>query len=60
MGATPPKAVKNRFFQVGGNRTTEASEVIFDPILGDKGMETPPPNDSLNASLRCHISLLCR
>ena len=51
MGAIPPKAVINRFPQVGGNQTTEASEVIFDPIQGDEGMETPPPNDSLKASL---------
>ena len=50
MGAIPPKAVTNRFPQVGGNRTTEASEVIFDPIQGDEGMETPPHNDSLKAS----------
>ena len=47
IGATPPKAVTNHFPQVG-NRTTEA---IFDPIEGDEGMETPPPNDSLKASL---------
>ena len=39
---TPSKAVTNRFPQVGENRTTEASEVIFDRIQGD---ETPPPND---------------
>ena len=51
MGAIPPKAVTNRFPQVGGNRTTEASEVIFDPIQMDEGMETPPPNDSLQACL---------
>ena len=51
MGATPPKAVTNRFPQVGGNRTTEASENVFDSIQGDEGMETPPPNDSLKASL---------
>ena len=38
MGATPHKAVTNRFPQVGGNRNSEA-------------METPPPNDSLKASL---------
>ena len=44
-GAIPPKAVINRFPPVGGNRTTEASEVIFDPIQGDEGMETPLPND---------------
>ena len=51
MGAIPPKAVINCFPQVGGNQTTEASEMVFDPILGDEGMKTPPPNDSLQASL---------
>ena len=51
MGAIPPKAVINRFPQVEGNPTTEASEVVFDPIQGDDGVETPPPNDSLQASL---------
>ena len=51
MGAIPPKAVINRFPQVEGNRTTEASEVVFDSTQGDKGVETPPPNDSLQASL---------
>ena len=51
MGAIPLKAVINHFPQVEGNQTTEASEVIFDPILGDEGVETPPPNDSLQASL---------
>ena len=51
MGATPQKAVANRFSQAGGNRTTEASEVVFNPIQGDEGVETPPPNDSLKASL---------
>ena len=34
MGATPPKAVINRFPQSGGNRTTEAPEVVFDLIPG--------------------------
>ena len=43
MGAIPPKAVINHFPQVGGNRTTEASEVIFYPTQGDEGVETPPP-----------------
>ena len=43
MGATSPKAVTSHFPQVGGNRTTEDSEVIFDPIQGDEGMVTPPP-----------------
>ena len=42
VGATPPKAVINRFPQVGGNRTTEALEVVFNPTQGDKGVETPP------------------
>ena len=51
MGATTPKAVTNHFPQVGGNRTTEALEVVFYPIQGDEGVETPPPNDSLKASL---------
>ena len=51
MGATPPKTVTNRFPRVGGNRTTEASEVIFDPTLGGEDVETPPPNDSVQASL---------
>ena len=43
MGAIPPKAVINRFPQVGRNRTTEASEVIFNPTQGDEDVETPPP-----------------
>ena len=51
MRATPHKAVTNRFPQVGGNRTSEAPGVVFDPTLGDEGVETPPPNDSLRASL---------
>ena len=50
-GAVPPKAVINRFPQLGGNRTKEASEVIFNPIQGDEVVETPLPNDSLQASL---------
>ena len=40
------------FFSGWGNRTTEASQVVFDNIQGDEGMNTPPPNDSLKASLR--------
>ena len=51
MGATPHKAVTNRFPQVGGNQTSETPGAIFNPTLGDKGVETPPPNDSLKASL---------
>ena len=51
MGATPHKAVTNRFPQVGGNQTSEAPGVIFDPTIGGEGMETPLSNDSLKASI---------
>ena len=51
MGATPHKAVTNRFPQVGGNRTSEAPRVIFDPTTGGEGVETPLSNDSLKVSL---------
>ena len=51
MGTIPPKAVINHLSQLGGNQTTEASEVVFDPTQGDESVETPPPNDSLQASL---------
>ena len=52
MGATPLKAVTNRFPQAGGNRISEAPRVVFDPTIGDEGVETPPPpNDSFIASL---------
>ena len=51
MVAIPLKAVTNHFPQVGGNPTQEASGVIFDPTQGDEGVETPPPNDSFQASL---------
>ena len=34
MGATPHKAVTNRFPQEGGNQMSEAPEVIFDPTTG--------------------------
>ena len=51
MGAIPHKAVTNRFVQTGGNQTSEAPGVVFDTTLGDEGVETPPPNDSLKASL---------
>ena len=51
MGATPHKAVSNRYPQVAGNRTSEAPGVVFDPTTGGEGMETPLPNDSLKASL---------
>ena len=51
MGATPHKAVTNRFPQEGGNRTAEAPGVVFNPIIGEEGVETPLPNDSSKASL---------
>ena len=51
MGDSPLQAVTNRFPQAGGNRVPEAPKVIFDLTQGDEGMETPPPNDSLKASL---------
>ena len=51
MGVIPLKAVTNRFPQVGGNQTQEASGVVFDPTQGDEGVETPCPNDSSIASL---------
>ena len=43
MGAIPFKAVINHFPQVGGNRTTEASVVVFDLIQGGEGVETLSP-----------------
>ena len=51
MGATPHKAVTNRFPQEGRNRTSEAPGAVFDPIIGEGGVETPLPNDSSKASL---------
>ena len=43
MGATPLKAVPNRFPQAGGNRISEAPGVFFDPTIGEEGIETPLP-----------------
>ena len=51
MGATPHKEVTNRFPQAGGNRTSEAPGVVFDPTPGDEGLETLNPNDSLKVFL---------
>ena len=51
MGAIPHKAVTNRFPQEGGNRTSEAPGVVFNPTTGGRGVETLLPNDSLKASL---------
>ena len=49
MGDIPLQAVTNSFPQVGGNRITETPEVVFNLTQGDKGEETPPPNDSLKS-----------
>ena len=51
MGAIPLKAVTNHFPQVRRNQTSEAPGVVFDPTQGDEGVETPPANDSFQASL---------
>ena len=51
MGVSPLQAVTNRFPQLGGNRTTEAPEVVFDLTLGNEGVKTPP-NHSSKAYLR--------
>ena len=51
MGDSPLQAVTNRFPQAGGNWVKEAPEVVFDLTQGDEGMETPPLNHSLKASL---------
>ena len=51
IGAIPLKAVTNHFPQVGGNRTSEAPGVVCNHTQGDEDMETPPPNDSFQASL---------
>ena len=49
-GAIPHKAVTNRFLPIGENKTSEAPEVVFDPTIGEEGVETPLPNDSFKAS----------
>ena len=38
VGATPHKTVTNRFPQVGGNRTSEAAGVVFDPTTKGEGV----------------------
>ena len=50
MGATPHKAVTNHFLPPGENKTSEAPGVVFDPTIGEEGVETPLPNDSFKAS----------
>ena len=51
MGAIPHKAVTNRFLPTGENKTSEAPGAIFDLTIGEKGVETPLPNDSSIASI---------
>ena len=51
MGATPLKAVTNRFPPAGENQTSEVLGVVFDPTIVEEGVETPLPNDSSKASL---------
>ena len=51
-GATPLKAVTNRFPRVGGNRTSEAQGSFLTPLWGTRAWKPLPPNDSLKASLR--------
>ena len=42
-GGNSSQSSNQLFPQVGGNRISEAPGVVFDPTLGDEGMETPPP-----------------
>ena len=51
IGAIPPKAVTNRFPQIEENQTSEAPRVVFDPTIGEGGVETPLPNNSSKASI---------
>ena len=53
MGATPHKAVTNRFPHEGGNQTSEAPGVVFDPIIGEGAWKplfpmTPPKPHSVH------------
>ena len=50
VGDSPPQAVTNRFLRQG-KLSNRGSRVFFDLTQGDEGMETPPPNDYLKASL---------
>ena len=50
MGAIPLKAVTNPFPREEENPTSEAPGVVFDPTIGEGGVETPLRNDSSKAS----------
>ena len=47
IGVNLLQAVTNHYPQAGGNRVTEAPEVISDITKGDECMETLFPNDSI-------------
>ena len=51
MGAIPLKTVTSRFPLAEENQTSEALGVVFDPTIGEEGVEIPLPNDSSKASL---------
>ena len=51
MVAIPLKAVTNPFPREEENPTSEAPGVVFNPTIGEGGVETPLPNDSSKASL---------
>ena len=51
LGAIPPKAATIRFPLLEENQTSEAPGVVFDPTTKEKGVETPLPNDSYQASV---------
>ena len=51
MGTIPLKAVTNPFLWEEENPTSEAPGVVFDPTIGEGGVETPLLNDSSKTSL---------
>ena len=51
MRAIPLKTATSHFPQAEENQTSEAPGVVFDPTIGEEGVETPLPNDSSKASL---------
>ena len=50
-GGNSSQSSNQSFRQKGGNRTSEAPGVVFDPRIEEGGVETPLPNDSSKASL---------
>ena len=41
----------NQSFSSEGSKTSEAPGVVFDPTIGEGGVENPLPNDSSKASI---------